>query len=316
MYSYEELAIQNRNKCITFISVEPNQSDTTGMSDNIIIKHNEAAENIIGYKNLFNSVYYITNISDVKQYYKRAYKNMALNDAQSIYEQSGVKVKMSRYTRQFETDWNNIVLSNNRKSVKIVGFRKESLKFVTNIPSNYDNAGKICGFAELSIKHYMETGDSGFNNRYITNLSDVKNIIDKLFNIANKKKQEIIARNDKLRNIDANNTAKFDAIKDILSKCAKEYNISAPYSDTGTSYRISHTFRTKGDTFNYETTNTVSISMNPKTIKIRYSFWVDSDNFNNEKVVEKTVPFKRIDSKDKMKKLIEQIIKSLKKESR
>jgi len=311
MHNYDELTILNKSKCITFMSIEPNQNDPTGMSDNIVIKHNDTAESIVGYNNLFNGAY-ITNISDIKPFYKRAYRSLAIINSQALYEQTGTKIKMSQYTRQFEVDWNNIVNTNNHKSLKIVGFNKKALKFTTNIPTTFDNLGKICGFAEIDIRQYMKTGECEYTNRYITNLSDVKSIIDKIYNLADKKKQDIIAHSDKIRNIDERNTAIFDTIKDILSKCAKEMNISEPYNDTGDSYSIRHTYLSKDDTFNYETTNTVTVTMLPKVIKIKYSLWVDSDTFNNEKIIEKTVPFKNIDSKDKMRKLVEQIVKSLK----
>lgn len=313
MYSYEELVELNKNKCVTFVSVENNTNDPTGMNDNIIVKHNENAESILGFNNLF-SKYFITNISELKSAYKRVYRSMAMIDAQNKYEQTGIKIKLSHYTKQFEIDWNIIVINNNKKSMKIVGFNTRHVSFTTNVPLKYDSTGKISGFAEIDIKHFMKTGDNGVNNRYINNISDAKQIIDKMYNTANRVKQNIENRAYEVREMYLRNTSIFDTIKDILSKCAKEYGISKPYNDTKDSYSIKYTYISSDDKFEYETTNTVTITMNPKAIKIKYNLWKNSDNFDNAKVIEKNILFDKIDNKAKMRKLVEQIIKSLKSE--
>lgn len=306
MYNYEKIMELNKKLGITFSHVAMNPDDVTSMSDvytfikgnnviNIPITEMFECFDIFGSTQtlLFNKqLGYITNTSDLKAYIKRVVRIQ--------YKINGIPAQM--VSSNFESAWNNALLEMNKSKLHLISFNESTKQLVA--VQEIKNAS----VQNVALKGLIKNGPT----KYIDNLSYVKDIIDKYYNKAAKEKE--IAENNisELRSTNEKNTKIFDTIKEIFSKCAKEYGLSAPYNDTGTSYCISHTFRTKGDAFDYETTNTVSISMNPKTIKIRYSFWVDSDTFNNEKVVEKTVPFKKINSKDKMRKLIEQIIKSLK----
>jgi len=310
MYNYEKIMELNKELGITFSHVAMNPDDVTSMSDvytfikgnnviNIPITEMFECFNLFcGTQTfLFNKqLGYITNTSDLKPYIKRVVRIQ--------YKINGIPAQ--RVSSNFEFAWNNAILEMNKSKLHLISFNESTKQLVA--VQEIKNAS----VQNVDLKSLIKSGPT----KYIDNLSYVKDIIDKYYNKAAKEKE--IAENNisGLRNTNEKNTKIFDAIKEVISKCANEYGISTPYNDTGASYSIKHTFISKGDAFDYETTNTVSISMNPKTIKIRYSFWVDSDTFNNEKVVEKTVPFKKIDSKDKMRKLIEQIIKSLKKESR